>query len=431
LLSHLNKKKKNHLLFLLFSEVMFIYNTYDTLNQLIALYLTKFRNEILLAELTPTGADFVLRFGEALFTGFADLPMFRVRSLIRYPLRTCLTACTLDRAQLASKRPAVLELSQTLLEYFLPAILAKVNQMNESRANSKQADTDSGDQDEALNSQIIEENQFILLCRDVVDLMRALILVANHSPRDQAQDESASNEMNENDENGDMNENVNSKEPSSPMQPISELAVHLLKSSKIIYQSSLLCLLDGLNWSDSLSCSKLARVTLTLFETFQIVSGPRVNKPSADSAFVILLNEQIAAQIFKSCLAALQTHGEHQEIQGLLVGLAYSVYDRSPHELKQVYARVLLQIPGLNKKLFDDFVHKCNSQSGAGSVEKTKKDMFKRLLQPVVGKSLGQLYKSEVKIRVLEPLVLNSKRKMGDADANVEFNICSLFDPNY
>jgi hypothetical protein len=173
----------------------------------------------------------------------------------------------------------------------------------------------------------------------------------------------------------------------------------------------------------------MARIALTLFESCAITAQP----PLADSPFSVYLTPASAEQFFKSCLTALQVHGEHQEIQGLLVALTYALYDKSPGEFKQLYCKILLQIPNVNRKLFDDFLHKCGSQvvnGSGGNVDRMKKDMFKRLVQPVVGKNLGQLYKNEIKIRVLEPLMLSStKRKFNDAE--VEFNICSLFDPNY
>jgi hypothetical protein len=231
---------------------MFIYNTYDTLNQLIALYLVKFKHELLLADLNNNNTDFIYRFGEALFTGFNELPMFRVRSLIRYALKTCLTACA-TTIRPTHHTTVVVKLNQVLLEYFLPSILAKVNAMNKHYGELKQlAESeepaapvldDSDDQDEALNSQIIEENQFILLCRDVVDLVRVFVLV-NYVPQaaqpasqlnGNGSNQDESNEMsNENEENsGEMSSNVESSSAASASQ-ISELAVHLLKSSRIL-----------------------------------------------------------------------------------------------------------------------------------------------------------------------------------------------------
>ena len=430
---------------------MFMYNTYDTLNQVLSLYMMKFKNELLLTEVSPHNMEFIYRFGEAIFSGFNDLPTFRIRSLIRYTLKTCMTVLAFDRA-LLTKNYTLLKLNQVILEYFLPAILARVNDLNKYYINLKasdaldgEADKENDDQDELLNTQIIEENQFILLCRDVIDFVRVFVLQSSMPGKEAVTASSNGDEPNEVNENiediGEMMENNTNagRECANPHQ-INELAVYLMKTSKIIYQSTLLCLFAGLNWSDSLSCAKLSRVSLSLFENFPITNQSILN-PTIDSPFSICINEQIADQIFKSCLTSLQIHGEHQEIQGLLLGLTYVVYDKSMDMYKQSYNKVLIQIPNLNKKLFEDFLHKCAqsaqqqaiNQQPNGHLEKMKKDMFKRLIQPIIGKNLGQLYKNEIKIRVLEPLNMNSKRKANDtAESNgVEFNICSLFDPNH
>jgi exportin-5 len=429
--------------------VMFVYNTYDTLNQTIALYLLKFKNELFLTELNQSSLDFIYRFGDSIFTNFAELPTFRVRSLIRYTLRTCLMcSANFNDKNLLNKNLTILKLNQVLLEYFIPAILTKVNDLNKyysSLKTSEQLGEPTGrsrTENEAINNQIIEENQFVLLCRDVIDFLRALF--TNTHLAAQASDND--NEANENDENNEMmtETNANSSRDSLPNQAhvnlhqINDLAVYLLKSNKIIYQSVLLLLFDGLNWSDSLSCSKLARICLTFFETFPI-STITENQQQ----FSIYLNEQIAEQIFTSTLTSLQLHGEHQEIASLLINLAFCIYDKSPLIFKQqAFNRVLMQISSLNKKLLDDFYNKCvqlhnqqlvsNQVSVLGAGEKAKRDLFKRLIQPIVGKNLGQLYKNEIKIRVLEPL--NIKKKLDSSEfsgtGGAEFNICSLFDPN-
>lgn len=433
---------------------MFMFNTYDTLNQVLSLYLTKFKNELLLVELNANSNQFISRLGEAIFTNFNDLPMFRVRSLIRYTLKTCLTVASFDRAMLA-KNLLLLQLDRLLLEYFMPSILVRINELNKSYMNMKANEANNlndqysgdvvgnrDDQDELLNNQIIEENQFIFLCRDTIDLLRVFLMYKDQNVNQQQQHQSDDqNDMaNENDENSEaMLDNSNSKENSvsgagtsanaNPNQ-ISELAIYLLKTSKIVYQSVILCLFDGLHWSDSYSCAKLARLGIALFENFSVTSQPVFDTDS--NQFYIYLNQQTSEQIFRSCLTGLQLHGEHLETNGLLFSLTYLIHDKSPY--KQALNQIIASINGLNRKLFDDFLHKCAQQANSNnpaSLERMKKDMVKKLLQPIVGKSIGQLYKNEIKIRLLEPLNLSSRKKSDDDTINNgEFNICSLFDPS-
>lgn len=234
-------------------------------------------------------------------------------------------------------------------------------------------------------------------------------------------------------------ENRPAKEATSSNQ-LSELAINLLQTNKVIYQTMILLISDGLNWPDSMCCVRLAQIGSSLLDRFPITSSE-----SRSDSFSLYLNPQIAQQYFTCCLAALQMHGEHAETASQLTNLALLVYDRSPVEYRQnVYYGVLAQIPDVNKRMLDEFTVKSSTQidltsprkPGANLTnhEKTRKDMFKKLVQPIVGKSLGQLYKQEIRIRVLEPLNLKTKRRMNaeredELKSGAEVNICSLFDP--
>jgi len=227
------------------------------------------------------------------------------------------------------------------------------------------------------------------------------------------------------------------KETSNQTQ-FSELAINLLQTNKVIYQTLILLISDGLNWPDSLCCFRLVQIGSSLLEKFPITST------ESPSSFTLHLNQQIAQQLFTCCLTSLQIHGEHQETASQITSLALLIYDKSPPEYRQnVYYRVLEQIPDVNKRMLDDFTVKSSlidatspkkTAANMTNQEKMRKDMFKKLVLPIVGKSLGQLYKQEIRIRVLEPLNLKTKRKINaeredGLKSGAEVNICSLFDP--
>ena len=113
------------------------------------------------------------------------------------------------------------------------------------------------------------------------------------------------------------------------------------------------------------------------------------------------------------------------------------MYDKSPLYIQEVLNANLVQIPSLNKRLFEEFLVKVRmtgTKETIGSLEKYKKETFKKLLAPIVGKNVGQLYKNEIKIKNLRPLNLKPKLSTDSFGANGSgeelFNICSLFDPN-
>lgn len=233
-------------------------------------------------------------------------------------------------------------------------------------------------------------------------------------------------------------------------QQFSELAIYLLSTNKVIYQTIILVLFEGLNWPDSLCCFRLIQIGSSLVDKYTITCEPNPQK------FTLTLNPQTAQQLFTCCLTALQIHGEHQDAASQLTNLALIIYDRSPLDYKRgVYYRVLEQIPEVNRRTLDEFTMKsCVADSTSSSSssppkrasssslhalttneEKMRKDAFKKMLQPIVGKSLGQLYKQEILIRQLEPLNLKTKRRMNAENAaeavknGAEVNIYSLFDP--
>ncbi|CAF0737343.1 unnamed protein product [Brachionus calyciflorus] len=421
---HQEKHGKNHISFSPTTDstidqsdkiLMFMYNTYDTLNQLIGMYMTKFKQELLLVNLNNNQVyvDFMYKFGDALFTSFNQLPNFRIRYLIRYVLKSCLTSIHFDKDLIASNRNSfILKLNELLMEYFLPAILSKINEANKLFGNNKNQENFEN-LNKQLQDQIIEENQFTLMCRDLIDLIRCFFSFSQSV-------ETKTEETLDEEQNEMLMENALAKE--GPSQ-INELAIYLLQTNKIIYQSVILCLFDGLNWPDSYCCARLLRLAQTLIDKYPIVDQP-------SEQFVLYLNDQISERIFTYCLTGLQLHGEHQEIASLLITLVYSIYEKSPSSYRQMYNKVLNQIPNLNTKVFSEFLSKFDKVT-SNTGEKVKKDLFKKIIQPVIGKNIGQLHKYDIQIRVLEPLNLNSKKFLTtDGTNGGETNICSLFDPN-
>jgi exportin-5 len=436
--------------------IMFIFNTYDTLNQLIGLYLVKFKQELLLVPEQP-GSEFIYKFGESVLTCLNELPDFRVRSLIKYVIKSLLTVVNFDKDML-SRNLLLVKLNQVLLEYFLPSILSRITETNRYYLSLKSAEQNNANNEE-LQSQIIAETQFILMCREFAELIRVLFNFNNQPSSTTPQQQHASTTANlsstdmddaggrgdaTNDENEmNMGQNANSDHGANgnANAQFNELVIYLMKTNKIIYQTIILCLFDGLNWSDSFCCLKLVRLGQTLIDKYPITS----EQTPAGEAFTICLNEQASEQVFTLCLSALQVHGEHQDQCSQLINLAFSIFDKSPYTIKTVFTRLLAQIPGLNRKVYDEFVAKSMQQQQQQSTaarasysqfnEKLKKDLFKKMIQPLIGKSLGQLYKNDIRIRVLEPLNLTTRRKLADCElpgggkANADLSICSLFDP--
>ena len=108
--------------------IMFFFNTYDTLNQLLGLYLVKYKNELLFAPLNQQSLDLTTKLGDAIFTCFSEIPNFRIRSIIRYVLKSCLMS-KVDKSVI-EKNLLVVKINEMLLEYFFPNIFQRISQTN-------------------------------------------------------------------------------------------------------------------------------------------------------------------------------------------------------------------------------------------------------------------------------------------------------------
>jgi hypothetical protein len=118
---------------------MFFFNTYDTIAQLLGLFMSKYKHELLLSPWSQTAFEVFSRLGEAMFTCFEQLPNFRVRSIVRYILKSCLISSTAT-SRVVENNFCVVKANEMFLEYFLPSVFSRISQANrilaESQANN-------------------------------------------------------------------------------------------------------------------------------------------------------------------------------------------------------------------------------------------------------------------------------------------------------
>lgn len=360
---------------------MFIYNTYDTLCQLLGLYFTKFKSELLWVQVNDSNVDFVYKYGDALFSCFDSLPDYRLRSITRYILRGLLESGS-PKDHLNST--LYFKMNEILFEYFYSSMLNRISTKNKFYSDLSTDDTRPELTHKQLEDQVIEENQFILLCRDHADLLRQFFSFNTQL----GSSISAIPHPDEN-ETPEFIVDVSAKPKhtsTSNLLPMSELAIHLLKANQTIYQSVLLTLFEGLCWSDSFCCGRLVRLAHLLIDSYSISFQNQAS--TTDNSFCVFLNEQVATQFFTCVLNALQLHGEHLDTSGLLINLASLMYEKFPYPSQDCFDRLLLKIPNLNRKLFEEFQHKTRL-SEPKNIEKHKKDkreIFKKLVDPIIGK---------------------------------------------
>lgn len=121
-----------------------------------------------------------MKFGECVLSSLSDLPPFRIRSIIRYVLKTCLTVVNFDR-EIMQRNVLLVKLNQVMFEYFLPCALSKINELNAYYKNLGLSQEHDLTNNKQLQTQIAEENQFVLMSREFVDLIRVFFTFNNQS----------------------------------------------------------------------------------------------------------------------------------------------------------------------------------------------------------------------------------------------------------
>ena len=70
-----------------------------------------------------------------MFTCYEQLPIFRVRSIVRYILKSCLISSTAT-SRVVENNFCVVKVNEMFLEYFLPSIFSRISQANRILAES-------------------------------------------------------------------------------------------------------------------------------------------------------------------------------------------------------------------------------------------------------------------------------------------------------
>ncbi|KAJ8676509.1 hypothetical protein QAD02_012296 [Eretmocerus hayati] len=163
---------------------------------------------------------------------------------------------------------------------------------------------------------------------------------------------------------------------------VSELGAFILRHPSTCH-SVVLCVLGALSWNDSSASLKSTMLT-----------GPVVRALASDGS----LTPVMASHIMVAILQGLQLHGQHEANQGSLITLGAQVYECLRPKFPNI-VEVMQQIPGVNLADLQRFDEKMTVASSKGNkVEKGKKDLFKKITNQLVGRSIGQLFRKEVKI---------------------------------
>ncbi|XP_012279678.1 exportin-5 [Orussus abietinus] len=312
----------------------------------------------------------------SVFSNLEVIPDYRLRPIIRVFMKPFVYSCP----------PA-------FYESVLVPILAHTSSHMYQRLSAKwQYMTllhESGGLDENTDTQeVIDDMLNRNLTRDFIDVLKVTLVGG-------AASDAAPPDSMEQDNGGMAVDPPSSRGNSIVAEVVSELGAFVLRHPATCH-SIVLCVLGALSWNDS--NASLRATTLT---------GPIVRALAADCS----LTPAMAAHIMVAVLQGLQLHGQHEANQGSLITLGAQVYECLRPKFPNIID-VMQQIPGVNPADLQRFDEKMSVTSTKGNkVEKGKKDLFKKITNQLIGRSVGQLFRKEVKIDNLPRLEVPGKPK--------------------
>lgn len=304
------------------------------------------------------------------------IPDYRMRPIIRVFLKPFIHSCPAPYYEMVLL---------PILAHISPIVLARLHnkwqQVIEFRNREAQ-------EDNADTQEVLEDILTRALTREYLDFLKVALVGGSLTP------ESSSETM--------ETEELSMDSPTPPptrsnmtTEVISDLGLILLRSERTC-QALVLAVLGALSWIDSNASLKATYLT-----------GPIVRQLVSDNS----LNGEMAAHIMAAVLNALTLHGQHEANQGSLLTLGAQIYEMLRASFLEVLT-VMQQIPGVNPMDLQKLDERISGSTSKGNkVEKVKKDLFKKITGNLIGRSMGQLFKKEVKIHDLPRIVIPKKNE--------------------
>ncbi|XP_043268012.1 exportin-5 isoform X2 [Venturia canescens] len=310
----------------------------------------------------------------SVFSNMEVIPDYRLRPIIRVFLKPFIYSC--PPAFYESVLVPVLTHVSTHMCQRLSAKWQYITRLYESGLDEENTDA----------QEVIDDMLNRNLTRDFVDVLKVTIVggaACDASPPDSM----------DHDSGGMAVDPPASRGNSIVAEVVSELGAFVLRHPSTCH-SVVLCVLGALSWNDSNASLKATMLT-----------GPIVRALASDGS----LTPAMAAHIMVAVLQGLQLHGQHEANQGSLVTLGAQVYECLRPKFPNII-EVMQQIPGVNPADLQRFDEKMSVTNTKGNkVEKGKKELFKKITNQLIGRSVGQLFRKEIKIDNLPRLKVTGK----------------------
>ncbi|KAL2740682.1 exportin-5 [Vespula squamosa] len=311
----------------------------------------------------------------SVFSNMELIPDYRLRPIIRVFLKPFIYSCP----------PA-------FYETVLVPVLAHVSTHMCQRLSAKWQyiahlyESGNLDEENTDTQEVIDDMLNRNLTRDFIDVLKVALVGG-------AASDAAPPDIMDQDSGGMAVDPPVSRGNSIVAEVVSELGAFVLRHPSTCH-SVVLCVLGALSWNDSNASLKATMLT-----------SPIVRALAADGS----LTPAMAAHIMVAVLQGLQLHGQHEANQGSLITLGAQVYECLRPKFPNII-EVMQQIPGVNPADLQRFDEKMAIVSTKGNkVEKGKKDLFKKITNQLIGRSVGQLFRKEVKIDNLPRIEISGK----------------------
>ncbi|XP_043529566.1 exportin-5 [Frieseomelitta varia] len=312
----------------------------------------------------------------SVFSNMEMIPDYRLRPIIRVFMKPFIYSCP----------PA-------FYESVLVPVLAHVSTHMCQRLSAKWQyiahlyESGGLDEENTDTQEVIADMLNRNLTRDFVDVLKVALIGGAASD--------ATPDIIEQDSGGMAIDAPSSRGNSIVAEVVSELGTVVLRHPSTCH-SVVLCVLGALAWNDSNASLKATMLT-----------GPVVRALAADGS----LTPAMAAHIMVAILQGLQLHGQHEANQGSLITLGAQVYECLRPKFPNII-EVMQQIPGVNPTDLQRFDEKMAVVSTKGNkVEKGKKDLFKKITNQLIGRSVSQLFRKEIKIDNLPRIEIFGKQQ--------------------
>ncbi|KAK7075731.1 Exportin-5 [Halocaridina rubra] len=318
------------------------------------------------------------------------IPEYRLRPIIRTFLKPFIQSCPPE-----CYRAVLLPILNHFCPYMLERLSSRWDHLN------NMAEIDPQEEENKDVQEILEDLLIRMLTREYVDLLKALLIngqkgTLTDGPEMMDADMEVPVPVNSNVEMSDLGE--------------------LVLGCDAICQAVVSTLLKVLWWQDSVACLKAVGVVT-----------PALKWLSNERQF---LSPEAVNQVLFAVLQGLHRHGQHEANQSSLLSLGLAVYEMFLPQFPTI-REVILSLPGVpavNVQKLDEKILNPHPNIKAAKAEKDKKDCFKKLVNEVVGRNVGEAFKKEVHIKSLPPIFSVPRPKQPSiVETDSDIGLTSLF----